>query len=48
MRKNHKRRLPNSAQNVVILCLIVSAFCLLLRTDLIHPEALDGIFSAVK
>ncbi len=48
MRKNHKRRLQNSTQNVVILCLIVSAFCLLLRTDLIHPEALDGIFSAVS
>lgn len=48
MRKKNKRRLQGAVQNIIILCLIVSAFYLLMRTGLIRTEALSSVFSGVS
>lgn len=48
MRKRTNRRALNIAQNLIIVCLIVSALALLLRTGLIRNDTLQAVFSTVS
>ena len=48
MRKRTDRRIQNTVQNLLILCLIGSALFLLSRTDLVRTEALNRVFSSVS
>ena len=48
MRKKNKRRFQGTLQNIVILCLILSAGLLLLRTGLVRIDALDNMISTVS
>lgn len=48
MRKKSKRRFQGALQNVVILCLILSAGLLLLRTGLVRTDALNSMISTVS
>ena len=48
MRKKNKRRFQGTLQNIVILCLILSAGLLLLRTGLVRMDALDNMISTVS
>lgn len=48
MRKKNKRRLQGAVQNIIIVCLIVSAVFLFSRTGLIQPDTLNHFFSGVS
>ncbi len=48
MGKMHKYHLKNSAQNIMILCLLSSAVFLFLHTDLMHFSTLEHVISNVS